>query len=88
MLQHPRYYAQIVHQDLQPRQDEYNAGNIVMTSTLVLRGRLLAPRDEALEQLSVELRRHNKPVDFFDFGARREMQVQPDNEGQFVFGNR
>lgn len=85
MVTHPRYQAQLIHTDLKRGESEYQLSEIVMQETLVLTGKVLDAGGSSIERLKVILRRHNKPVDFFAFDARSEMEVYTDAKGNYLF---
>ncbi len=83
---HPRYQTHHWRWDMSPEKFEYALGELELKPFLSLQGKVQKSKpDYTVGGLTVQIKMHNKPSDFFRSGAQPEHTVQTDAEGNFVF---
>ncbi len=83
---HPRYQTHHWRWDMSPDKNEYALGELELKPFLSLQGNVQKSRpDYTVGGLTVRIKMHNKPSNFFRAGAQPEHTVQTDAEGNFVF---
>ncbi len=83
---HPRYQTHHWQWDMSPDKSEYALGELELKPFLSLQGNVQKSRpDYTVGGLTVQIKMHNKPSNFFRAGAQPEHTVQTDAEGNFVF---
>ncbi len=83
---HPRYQTHRWRREMIPEKDQYALGELKLKSFLSLRGTVSPSKSiGTVEGLTVRLKMHDKPAEFFRAAANPEHTVRTDNEGKFLF---
>ncbi len=83
---HPQYQTNRWRWDMSPNKNEYALGKLELKPFLSLQGKVTKSKsDYAVGGLTVRIKMHNKPGDFFRVGAQPEHTVQTDTAGNFLF---
>lgn len=83
---HPQYQTNRWRREISPNKIKYRLGKLELKPFLSLQGKV--PKlntDYAIGGLTVQIKMHNKPGDFFRAGAQPEHTVHTDAEGSFLF---
>ena len=80
---HPKYQAKLLRQEILPKKNRYDLGEIVLRRTLSLQGNVSGAED--VTGLIITLKMHNKSADFFRAAAPIEHAAKTNTAGDFRF---
>lgn len=83
---HPRYQTHRWRWEMIPDKTDYTLGEIELKPYLSLTGKVVDDKSNRSHYgLTVRLKMHNKPADFFHAAAQPEHAVTTDDKGKFIF---
>ena len=83
---HPRYQTHRWRREMIPNKDQYALGELELKPVLSLRGTVTPSKSIGkVDGLTVRLKMHDKPADFFRAAAQPDHTVTTDFEGNFLF---
>lgn len=83
---HPRYQTHLWRREMIPDKDQYALGELKMKPFLSLRGTVTPSKSiGTFDGLTLQLKMHDKPAQFFRAAAQPAHTVRTDNAGNFLF---